>query len=384
MKNTDVLPGGDQSALRHLNTSRILQLLYEGPPLAINTISQVTALSRPTVRGIVGSLVEAGRLTLAGQDTARTGGRPAQRYAFDDNAGRLAGVHIDAHGIAVRITDLSGTELTTAHRETPTPLDADERLRAAADLVREQLPAGGSPLWAVGVGTPGIVDAEGAVRLSVAIPQWSGVRLADRLAELLGRPVVAMKDTNLAVLAEHRVGAARGTPDVLYVHMSNRLGVGILVDGRPFTGRTGAAGEIGRHPGLGWNETPARLRIDAGTAHDDTEEAARLVFARARHGDPTARTAVDAYVRALAAGIGAMVLAVDPQLIVLGGSLSGAGPDVLEAVRHQLTQVCYEVPPLTLTALSEDAVSVGGVEAARDLVRDRLFSAEPRAGGPQN
>ncbi|THA66216.1 ROK family transcriptional regulator [Streptomyces sp. A0642] len=379
MKNSDVLPGGDQSALRHLNTSRVLQLLYEGPPLTTNAIAQVTALSRPTVRGIVTALVADGRLTLDGQDATRTGGRPAQRYAFDFDAGRLAGVHIDSHDISARITDLDGTVLAEGHRRTPADLDPDERLREAADLVREHLLADGPPLWAAGVGTPGIVDARGSVRLSVAIPRWSGLHLAGRLNELLRCPVVAMKDTNLAVLAEHRTGAARGTPDVLYVHLDHRLGVGILVDGKPFTGRTGAAGEIGRHPGLGWADTPAKLVGGSDAAQSDPGRTGHLMFTRARHGDPVARATVDAYARAVADGIGAMVLAVDPQLIVLGGALAGAGPAVLEAVREQLTDICYEVPPLTLSALSAGAVAVGGVEAARDLVRGRLFAAEQAA-----
>lgn len=373
MKNSDVLPGGDQSALRHLNTSRVLQLLYEGTPLTTNAIAQVTALSRPTVRGIVTALVTERRLALDGQDATRTGGRPAQRYAFDFDAGRLAGIHIDSDGIGVRITDLGGTPLAEAHRPTPAALDPDERLREAAGLVREHLPADGPPLWAAGVGTPGIVDARGSVRLSVAIPQWSGVHLADQLHELLRCPVVAMKDTNLAVLAEHRTGAARGTSDVLYVHLDNRLGVGILVDGRPFTGRTGAAGEIGRHPRLGWKDTPAKLGGGPG-------EARHMVFTRARHGDPAARATVDSYARAVADGIGAMVLAVDPQLIVLGGALAGAGPAVLEAVREQLSGICYEVPPLTLGALTAGAVAVGGVEAARDLARGRLFATDQPGG----
>ncbi|WP_177154181.1 ROK family transcriptional regulator [Streptomyces sp. 2131.1] len=375
MKNSDVLPGGDQSALRHLNTSRILQLLYDGPPLTTNAIAQVTALSRPTVRGIVTALVADGRLTLDGQDATRTGGRPAQRYAFDFDAGRLAGIHIDSDGISVRITDLGGTLLAEAHRPTLAALDPDERVREAADLVREHLAADGPSLWAAGVGTPGIVDARGSVRLSVAIHQWSGVHLSAQLHELLRCPVVAMKDTNLAVLAEHRIGAARGTSDVLYVHLDNRLGVGILVDGTPFTGRTGAAGEIGRHPRLGWADTPAKLSGGSVAALPDAGEAG-LVFTRARHGDPAAKATVDSYARAVADGIGAMVLAVDPQLIVLGGALAGAGPAVLEAVREQLNGICYEAPPLTLGALTAGAVAVGGVEAARDLVRGRLSVAE--------
>ncbi len=119
-------------------------------------------------------------------------------------------------------------------------------------------------MWAVGVGAPGIVDDACRVRRSVAIDHWAGVTVADELGRRLEAPVLAVRDTHLAVLAEHRGGAARGYGSVLYVHVGRRLGVGILVDGRPFTGNGSAAGEIGRHPGFGWTEAPARLFSEAG------------------------------------------------------------------------------------------------------------------------
>ncbi|MYW01959.1 ROK family transcriptional regulator, partial [Streptomyces sp. SID3343] len=292
MKDTEALPGGDQSALRRLNTSRVLRLLYEGGPLATNAIARVTGLSRPTVRGIVAELLEAGTVRSDGLESVPTGGRPAQRYAFDLDAGRLAGVHIDAASVSVRLTDLGGRHLASGTRALPVDSAPQARIAAAAELARELLAEDPAPLWAVGAGTPGIIDAAGAVRLSVAIPRWSGVRLAENLGARLGCPVTAMKDTNLAALAEHRVGAARGTADVLYVQIGRRLGVGVLVDGRPFTGRTGAAGEIGQHPGLGWNDAPARLLAEAGEREDGGAQQTALVLTRARHGDPGAQAAV--------------------------------------------------------------------------------------------
>ncbi|WP_331748849.1 ROK family transcriptional regulator (plasmid) [Streptomyces sp. NBC_00984] len=369
MTDTEVPPGGDQSSLRQLNTSRVLHLLYDGVPLTINALSRVTGLSRPTVRGIVTTLLEAGLLRPDGRDAARTGGRPAQRYAFDHSAGRLAGLHFDVDGIWVRVTDLAGESAVTAHAAVSADATPEQRIDAATTLVRNQLPSPETPLWAVGAGTPGIVDSAGTVRLSVVIPGWTGIELARELGERLGCPAATAKDTNLAALAEHRIGAAQGTPDILYVQMGSRLGVGVLVDGLPFTGRTGAAGEIGRHPELGWQDAPAKLFAASGSARDSEEEAGVLVFARATHGDPEARAAVDAYASTLADGIGAMVLAMDPRLIVLGGALAKSGAVVLDPIRHRLTEICYEAPPLALTALVDDVVSVGGVEAARDLVR---------------
>lgn len=374
MTTSKVLPGGDQSALRHLNTSRVLQLLYEEGPLTVNGLSQVTGLSRPTVRGIVTALQEARLLRRAGEDAVATGGRPAQRYAFDTSAGFLAGVHIDVNRVSVRLADLGGTVLATAERRIEGELSAQERVQRSVALIREQLDGREGQLWALGVGTPGIVDSGGTVRLSVAIPHWSGVRLADELGQRLSCPVAVMKDANAAALAEHREGAARGVPDLLYVQLGERVGVGVLVDGVPFTGCSGAVGEIGRHPVLGWEQNPSRLAaVAAGSPRDSYEETAALLFARARHGDAEARAAVEDYARVLADGVGAMVLAVDPRGVVLGGSLARIGAaQLVEPMRARLEEIVYRVPPVTVTALSADAVAVGGVEVARDLVRDRM------------
>jgi predicted NBD/HSP70 family sugar kinase len=372
MNDVRVLPGGDQSALRHLNTSRILRILYDGGPLTVNALARVTGLSRPTVRGIVTALLDTGLLAPAGQAAARTGGRPAQRYAFDRSAGVLAGVRFDTEGVWVRLTDLSGEPVARGHRHLPADAGPAERLDAAAAVVGERVAERKVPLWALTAGTPGIIDASGVVRVSAAIPGWAGVRLGQELSTRLGCPVTTVKDTNLAALAEHRIGAARGTSDLLYVQMDRRLGVGVLVGGLPFTGQSGAAGEIGRHPGLGWEEAPARLAAASGSRHDPHDEAGALTLTRALHGDPDAQAAASTYARTLADGIGAMVLAVDPRLIVLGGSLAAQGTALLEPIERRLEEICYEVPPVALTALTEDAVTAGAVEAARDLVRERM------------
>ncbi|MBE3010647.1 ROK family protein [Microbispora sp. NEAU-D428] len=377
----ETLPGGDQSALRHLNTRRVLQTLYDGPPLTTSGVARATGLSRPTVQGILTALVDTGLLKPDGHDIVRTGGRPAQRYRFNVDAGYLAGVDIGAHAVSVRVANLNGTPFAGARRAVEAATGAAERIEAAAQLLRQTLPADRGRLWAIGVGTPGIVDAAGVVRLSVALPGWTGIRLPEEIGERFGCPVTAMKDTNLAALAEHRVGAAQDSSDVLYVHVGHRLGVGLLVGGRPFTGGTGGAGEIGRHPVLGWEQAPARLLADAGLAATVDENASEWVFTRARRGDEGAVKAVDAFARTLADGIGAMVLAVAPQMIVIGGGVARAGTVVLDPIRRHLAEVCYEVPPLAVSALGEDAVNIGAVEAARDHVREQLFSAMPEESG---
>jgi predicted NBD/HSP70 family sugar kinase len=365
------LPGGDQSALRHQNKRRVLRELYEGEALTISAAAKATSLSRPTSQAILTALVDDGLVVLDGFDQVKTGGRPAQRYRFDAHAGRLGGIDIGAHSVAVRVANLEGAPLGAARRSIDTKLSREARLDAAATLLRET--AGeGPPLWAVGVGTPGVVDAKGVLQLNVALHDWSAVSLAEELSDRLGCPVQAAKETNLAALGEHRNGAAQGVANVLYVHAGYRIGAGILVDGKPFTGGKGWAGEIGRHPGLGWSTAPAKLHGDLGL--DPATDATAEIFARANQGDQKALRAVDTFAKTLAAGTGAAVLVLDPQLIVLGGGIARAGRAILEPIRRHLTDVCYNVPELALSALGEEAVTIGATEIARDHLREALFA----------
>ncbi|XVV12609.1 ROK family protein [Actinoplanes sp. CA-131856] len=371
VKIPEALPGGDQSALRNQNKRRVLRELYEGHPLTISGAANVTGLSRPTAQAILTSLAEDGLIVPDGFDQIRTGGRPAQRYRFDADAGRLGGIDIGAHAIAARVTNLEGTVLGAAKRTIDTKLSRAARIDAAAALLRD-VAGDGSPIWAVGVGTPGVVDAKGVLQLNVALHDWSEVSLAEELTERLGCPVQAAKETNLAALGEHRTGAAQGVADVLYVHAGYRIGAGILVDGKPFTGGKGWAGEIGRHPALGWGTAPEQLHADLGL--DPARDATAEIFARAGNGDPDARQAVDTFAKTLASGAGAAVLALDPQMIVLGGGVARAGNAILTPLRRHLQDVCYNVPEITLSALGEDAVTIGAIEIARDHLRDTLFA----------
>lgn len=69
-----------------------------------------------------------------------------------------------------------------------------------------------------------------------------------------------------------------------------------------------------------------------------------------------------------------MVLAMDPQLVVVGGGIARAGETVMKPVRRHLAEILYELPGLAISALGDDAVAIGAVETARDAVRAELFT----------
>ncbi|MCZ9339222.1 ROK family protein, partial [Streptomyces sp. TRM76130] len=104
-----------------------------------------------------------------------------------------------------------------------------ERLRGAvAELLRRAGVARGS-LRAVGAATPGIVEADGTVRLGTALPGWTGLRLGERLSRSFSCPVLVENDANAAAVAEHWQGAATDADDVVFVLAGLSPGAGALI-----------------------------------------------------------------------------------------------------------------------------------------------------------
>ena len=99
------------------------------------------------------------------------------------------------------------------------------------------------PVLGVGVGSPGVVDADGTV---VDAPNlgWTDTPLAARLAETLGVPVFVANDANTAVLGEHTFGES-GDGGLMVLRVGTGVGAGLVLEGSLLHGHLGAAGEIG-------------------------------------------------------------------------------------------------------------------------------------------
>lgn len=375
------LTGGDPSLLRRINSAVVLHALRATDCATLTEITRVTGLSRPTVEGVVEGLIENGLVVekAADESAARRQGRPARRFRFRAEAGHLLGLEIGAHRVCALLSDLDGRVLETQVRdvaETAGPDQRLERMRAAvAELLRRAGVARGS-LRAVGVGTPGIVEADGTVRLGTALPQWTGLRLGERLSRSFKCPVLVENDANAAAVAEHWQGAATESDDVVFVLAGLSPGAGSLIGGRLHRGYGGAAGEIGALHLLGREATPETiLSTTDEPLHPLDEQAVAEVFALARGGHQRARAAVDRFIQRLVHDVAALVLALDPELVVVGGWAAGLD-GVLEPLRQELARYCLRPPRVTLSALGETAVATGALRLALDHVEEQLFAVE--------
>src|SRR4051812_43069760 len=288
------LTGGDPSLLRRINSAVVLHALRATDAAQLTEITRVTGLSRPTVEGVVEGLIEAGYVIEKAPDESvvRRQGRPARRFRFRAEAGHLLGLEIGPHRVSALLSDLDGRVLGSLAKDVCETASADERLdrlrTAVAELLRRAGVARGS-LRAVGVATPGIVEADGTVRLGTALPQWTGLPLGERLRRSFKCPVLVENDANAAAVAEHWKGAATETDDVVMVLAGLSPGAGSLIGGQLHRGFGGAAGEIGALHLLGREGTPETLLSTTDeTLHPPHEQAVARGFPPAPEGDPPA------------------------------------------------------------------------------------------------
>ncbi|HEY8981509.1 MAG TPA: ROK family protein, partial [Streptomyces sp.] len=104
------------------------------------------------------------------------------------------------------------------------------------------------------------------------------------------------------------------------------------------------------------------------------------VFSRAVDGDAGARAAVDRFFRRLLHDVSALVLALDPELVVIGGSTAGLGA-LLAPLRDELARYCLRPPQVALSTLGEAAVATGALRLALDHVERQLFAVEGTVTG---
>jgi glucokinase len=249
--------------------------------------------------------------------------------------------------IAAGVVSSGGTVLRRAVRPTPAH-DAELAWTSVAELVDEVL-AGAVPA-AVGIGSAGPVDTGAGTVSPINITGWQAFPLRDRVNALVpGVPVVLGGDGLCIAMAEHWLGAGRDSQFMIGMVVSTGVGGGLVLDGRPFGGRTGNAGHIGHvvaEPdgwpctcgGRGCVETVAggpnmvRWARERGWSGSD----AISLEQSARAGDPVAAAAFDRGGKAVGWAIAATAAVCDLDLAVIGGGIARAGDLLFDPIRRTL------------------------------------------------
>lgn len=370
--------GTDMSRMREMNQLSVVWALRGNPPCTVTELAGRTALSRPAVDVLVQTLVADGWAEVEEPGASSVVGRPARRFRFRATVGHVLGIDIGVHKVLVVLSDLEGNLVRTVRRPVDPEAAPEARLAAVDGVIDEVLDdAGMTPadIWAVTLGVTGPVDAAGRTTLSTPLPGWSDTDPTAHLAARLSCPIRVENDCKLAAVAERWKGVAQDADDIVFLLAGLRTGAGLILDGSLRRGHGGAAGEIGALRAVRWLTAPGHLESCPGVpATAAPGEAAAWVFQAARDGDRDARTAVRRYTRDLAVGVAALVLALDPQVVVYGGGFSRSADVVLEPLRRELARHCLRMPELRTSTLGDEGVALGAVRLALDEVDSRLLS----------
>lgn len=277
-------------------------------------------------------------------------------------------------------------------------------LDAATDAVQQARAADGGEIAGVGFGIPALIDQRtrrGVVAVNLPLLD---VPFADIMAERLDLPVFVDNDANVAALAEHRAGAARGSSEAVLLTIGTGIGGGLILGGELYRGGVGAAGELG-HIVIDMNGPPCQGNcpnhgcveaMASGTAL--AREALRVARERpasglgraladgrglpgpvvtelAHDGDPAALEVLELIGTRLGVALATLVNIFNPEVVVIGGGVIAAGELLLGPARAEM--LARALPPsrdevrIVAAHFGVEAGMVGAAALAFDGLRER-------------
>ena len=222
-------------------------------PLARADLADRLGLPRPSITAIVAELIDDGTLIELESRTEGAGQRGRPRILLDCNpqARRVLGIQIDSIRARVVIADATGK--ITQQNQTPTgDREAASVIRSITRIAKKLMDdSTGGPVSAVGICIPGIVDDDTGLVVASHELGWTNVELGKLISRDLGIPTAVQDTTKAITLAETIAGEAREARSAVIIDHGGRIGIGLIIDGRPYGGSTGVAGTIGHIPFYG-------------------------------------------------------------------------------------------------------------------------------------
>jgi predicted NBD/HSP70 family sugar kinase len=374
-----------------LNEQLLLDQMRRNGPVSRRDLARASGLSKPTVALALTSLERDDLVQPAGR---RIGGRgrSASLYEIRSDAGFVLGLDVGREFVRGAVADLAGTvraRQSRAARSSSGVARVRELAALADELLGEAGHDGNGTLLQTVVGSPGIVEPDGsALQLAPHLPGWERPAVLRDLRGLLGAETTIENDVDAAAVAERDHGHGREFSTFAFVSVGTGIGMGLVLDRKLHRGAHGAAGEIAflplengaidprdaRRRGALESAASSAAVVRAARQAGARFRSARSVFAAAAAGDSRAREAVAAEATVVARALAAIVVVVDPELIVLGGGI-GRAPGFADEVSARLAELSPIVPEVRPSALGDDAVVDGCLAVGGDQLWERVMSS---------
>ncbi len=397
---------GDQTLLRQINLSAIMNHIRVDAPISRSSLANKTGLNKATVTSLVGELIQKQFIKEIGLETNRVG-RPSMKLNLNPEAGFILSSEVGVDFISVIGTDFSPKIIHSEYQSFPSSLSVSEvmalliqflnktRIICAEKVSRNFL--------GLALGVPGLVDHDNGRLLFAPNLQWKDVPLRDILKPEFSAPIFVDNEANLATLGEYYFGSADKHDDVLYLSVGIGLGGGMLRSGNLMRGLDGMAGEFGHMTvdpdgvlcacgNYGCWETQASEKglfryveqaIDSGSPSilaansngDPSKLTIHTIVEAAKECDQVALSSLDHVGHNLGIGIASLINALNPGVVVFGGMMSKAWEFLEPVINDEITRRALywnrEGTQVVLARHGMNACVMGGVATVYQAILAR-------------
>ncbi|HRQ41426.1 MAG TPA: ROK family transcriptional regulator [Chloroflexota bacterium] len=356
------------------NSRLILKMIYDQQEISRADIARETSLTRTTVSSIVADLMDEGLVLETGLGPS-IGGKPPRLLRLAEDARQLLCLDLSASYFRGALVNLRG-EITRR-----VDVAVDGRTAAAAlslvhDLISQLWARTNAPLLGIGIGTPGLVDAQCGIIVDAVNLGWHDLPLRSLLEERYDLPVSVGNDSHVAALASYSFDP-HDTDNLVLIKAGRGIGAGIVLGGQLFVGDGFGAGEIGHVTVVedgelcscghrGCLETVASIRgilqqvaAQTGQPSPTWEE----VVQAAQAGDGRIHSILHQAGAHMGTAVAHLIGILNIQQIVIAGQLSRAGEPFLAGIHTTVNQRVLPAMAagthISYTTLGDDVVLMG-------------------------
>lgn len=386
--------GNNNSDLTEMNRSAVVKIIQQREVCSRADIAKQIGLTQASITKIVAALMEMGIVSEVGSMKG-SGNRRSIGLKLNADRHQIIGVKFARHMFAVGVFDISGKIYTQTEFEYSLEEDQKSVLLAMKKQIHETLKKYKNVV-AIGLAVPGpYLQDEGRIAVVTQMPTWHNINFIEEFKEEFNKPFFIVHDANAGALAEWWFGDhVRPLHTLAYFLVGEGVGSGIIEQGSLLLGVQGAASEIGhisidaRGPrcecgNYGCLElycsAPAMLKMAQervpecfSKGHQQSFDACKAVFDAARGGSQEALEVVREIARYIGYGCVTLINAYNPDIIVIGDSVSQGGDLLLstiqEVVKQRAISELHARVQIKISSLKVDPTLYGAAAIATDKV----------------
>ena len=234
---------GQPQFLKEINVGIVEDIIIHDGPITKPEIAKKTGLSLPTVNKIVSGLEQENRVKPCGMEGGSVG-RKAQLYVVNENYGNILALYYMENCVKCSVINMVGDII---YRFTQ-PMDCSSRENAYSDTfiaIERMKENAQSPIVAIGIGVPGIVNSDQTLSNVLGIPGWEGINLSQVIAERYGLKTYVESVVKLTTLGYYHSRLVGQADNMVYLYFDRGIGSGIVIDQSLYRGSSNFAGSFG-------------------------------------------------------------------------------------------------------------------------------------------